>query len=198
MINAIRSVCVWYMEVMQNICNYIGAPLSAKKTEGPTQVITFLGMLIDFFHQTITIPKEKVDKAVEMITEAIASLSKTGNAKGKVSVHDIPKITGTLNFFCRAIPCGRPFLCRLYDLQSKAIPSKHRGRAGIKPNPNFLVRLNEGTRHNLAMWLKFLNSPNFYNHRQIPFLRFIGTEQGPLLFTDASGNSRLGFWLLLP
>lgn len=198
MIHAIKSVCACYMATMQDICHFIGAPLSKKKTEGPTQKITFLGMLIDFFNQIITIPKEKVDKAIEMITEAISTLGKTGSAKGKVSVRDIQKITGTLNFFCHAIPCGRPFLRRLYDLQSKAIPSKYRGKTGIKPNPNFLVRINEGTRCDLALWLHFLNDREFYHHRQIPFLRFISTEQGPLLFADASGNSCLGFGCYYP
>ena len=144
MIHAEREICRWYMNVMQAMCHYIGAPLSEAKTEGPLQIIKFLGLIINFLKQTITIPKDKVDNAIKLIQEIISSLAKEGNAKGKVTVRDIQKLTGTLNFFCKAIPCGRPFLRRLYDLQSKAIPLRHRGKRGIKANPAHKVRLTEG------------------------------------------------------
>ena len=35
-------------------------------------------------------------------------------------------------------------------------------------------------------------------HREIPFLHFIGHEEGPLLFTDASSNELLGFSCVWP
>ena len=45
----------------------------------------------------------------------------------------------------------------------------------------------------MAMWLTFLESKNFKIHREVPFLQFIRNEDGPLIFTDSSGNLTLGF-----
>ena len=140
MVHVLKDTCRYYMVEMQNLCNFIGAPLSEKETEGPFQVITFLSLLIDFWRQIITIPKDKVDKAVELIEEALSSLSAIKRTKrGKVSVHTLQCITGVLNFFCKAIPCRCPFLRRLYNLQSKAIPSHLRNKPGVKPNPKFMI-----------------------------------------------------------
>ena len=198
MIHAVKAVCSWYMKTVQKICENIRAPLLEAKTEGPTWTITFLGLLINFFKQVITIPQDKVDKAIEIIQEAIASLGKTGNARWKITMKDIQKITDTLNFFCRVIPCGHPFLRRLYDLQSKVISAEHGGKSGIKPNPQFKVCLNEGVCRDLAMWLKFLNSREFYMHRRVPFLHFMGAEGSLLLFANANGNLQLGFGCYFP
>ena len=184
-----RAICKWYMEIMQNLCRYIGTPLSDKKTEGPTQQITFLGLLIDFFRQVVKIPEDKIGKAMELITNALNTLSLTDkNSKGKVTVKELQKITGILNFLCKAVPSGRPFLRRLYDLQAKVVPASLRHLPGVKANPKFKIRLDKGATKDLVMWLRFLQTDSMSIHREVPFTQFIGCKQGPLLFANASGN----------
>ena len=113
----LKQTCKFYMEQMQELCSKIGVPLSDKKTEGPTQLITFLRLCIDFLNQVVTIPKEKVDNAVQFIKDALSTLNtKDKNKHGKVLVKTVQRITGTLNFLCRAVPCGHPLLRRMYNL----------------------------------------------------------------------------------
>ena len=199
MVHAIKSTCQWYMSEMIELCHRIGVPLSGKKAEGPTQVITFLGLLIDFLNQIITIPREKVEKAMNLVNLALNSLTNTDkNKKGKVTVEILQSLTGLLNFLCRAIPSGRPFLRRLYSLQAKAIPAASRHHSNRKACPFYKGRLDRGARKDLIMWKNFLTNPRFSQHRQVPFLHFLGTKMGPLIFADASRSEQFGFGCVFP
>ena len=182
------------MNEMQAMCDHMGAPLSAKKTVGPVHIITFLGLLINLIRQVIQIPKEKVEKAVQLLTQMLGCKNNSNNnQRGKVTVKLLQQITGTLNFFCRAIPSGCPFIGRLY----KAIASVTTD--GRKPNPKFKVRVNKGMEEDTRMWLKFLTDPTFAQHREIPFTTFLGkTEDGPLIYADSAGCATKGFGCIFP
>ena len=111
MVHALKATCKYYMTTMQKLCEHIGFPLSDSKTEGPCQIITFLGVTINFLKQVVTIPAEKIDKVTKLIKEMLETLKlKDKNKHGKVTMKSIQKLTGTLNFFCKVIPCGCPFL----------------------------------------------------------------------------------------
>ena len=152
--------------------------------------------MTDFFRQVVKIPEDKIGKATELITNTLNTLSLSDkNSKGKVTVKELQKITGTLNFLCKAVPSGRPFLRRLYDLQAKAVPASLRHLPGVKANPKFKIRLDKGATKDLVMWLRFLQTDSMSIHREVPF---IGCKQGPLLFTDVGRNPRLGFGCYFP
>ena len=59
------------LKKLQKISKEIGAPLSPKKTEEPTQEIIYLGMLLNFKNQVISIPADKIEKALSLIENAI-------------------------------------------------------------------------------------------------------------------------------
>ena len=194
MIHKNFQICLGYMQTMQQLCADIGAPLSAKKTVGPVHAITFLGLLVDFVKQVVKIPQDKLDRAVELIDMAMASKKiRNKNQRGKITVRLIQQITGTLNFLCRAIPSGRPFLGRLY--RAVATVTMENGKA----NPNFKIRLNKGLEQDLLMWKKFLQNEEFAKHREIPFTRFLGqNEKGPLIFADSAGAASRGYGFVFP
>ena len=135
MIHKFKHIYKWYMNKLQEICEFIGAPLSPDKTEGLVQIIKFLGLIINFVRQVIEIPDDKVSKALEQIDEILSCkhLQKK-SMRCKTTVHKIQQLTGLLNFFCKAMPCGHPFLRRLYDLQAQALPTALRGKQ-VKSNP---------------------------------------------------------------
>ena len=109
MVHTLKATCKYYMTTMQKLCEHIGVPLSDSKTEGPCQIITFLGLTINFLKQVVTIPAEKIDKATKLIKEMLETLKlKNKNKHGKVTMKSIQKLTGTLNFFCKAIPVDAP------------------------------------------------------------------------------------------
>ena len=59
MVHALKATCKYYMTTMQKLCEHIGAPLLDSKTKGPCQIITLLGLTINFLKQIITIPATK-------------------------------------------------------------------------------------------------------------------------------------------
>ena len=186
--------CLEYMNEMQHMCDRMGAPLSKKKTVGPVHIITFLGLLIDLIRQVIQIPKDKVDKAVILLQQVLDTKNNPSkNQRSKVTVKLLQQITGTLNFFCRAIPSGHPFIGRLY----KAITTVT--TEGRKPNPKFKIRVNKGMEDDIRMWLRFLTDPTFAKHREIPFTTFLGKmDDGPLIYADCVGCATKGFSCIFP
>ena len=121
MVHTSSAVCAYYMSTLQDICNFIGAPLSPDKMVGSVHIINFLGLTLNFQKQVVQIPLEKVQKAITQIHYLLSTqYVNNKNLKGKVQVKSIQKMTGLLNSICRVGPCRQPFLCRLYNLQAKA------------------------------------------------------------------------------
>ena len=84
----------------------MGFPISHNKTLGPAQVLDFVGLTADLVNMCITLPDAKRKKVVKMINKLLKAYEK-GTF---VTVKDLEKCTGTLNFATQAIPVGRPWL----------------------------------------------------------------------------------------
>ena len=198
MVHASHKTCTYYMTKLQEICSFIGTPLSPEKTQCPFQIIIFLGLTLNFLKQVVQIPLEKINKALDQINSILSSQHiNNKNMKGKIQVRQVQQLTGLLNFICKAIPCGYPFLRRLYDLQAKALPSQtvH----CTKPKPHYKIHLSKGVHQDLLMWKKFLSNPDFKIHREVKFLHLLSeSNQGLQIFADAAGNATLGFGCIFP
>ena len=99
--------CNFQIEKFLEVCAAIRFPVVMDKTCYATTTITFLGMLLDTVQQTISIPANKIGKAVNQINCILSS------RKWKATVIQIQRLCGILNFICRAIVPGRPFLMHL-------------------------------------------------------------------------------------
>lgn len=47
-----------------NVCDELGVPIAENKTVGPSNIITFLGFIIDTVLMMVRIPEEKLQKYV--------------------------------------------------------------------------------------------------------------------------------------
>ena len=74
------------------ICEEIAFPVSEEKTFWGTQLLTFLGLLIDTVRQMVCIPEDKVTRAVLLIDDMLK--------RKKTTVRKIQSLTGYLNFLC--------------------------------------------------------------------------------------------------
>ena len=81
--------------------------LNHLKTEWTSESIVFLGMLLNGMQYTISIPYDKLIKALSVIRKLMD--------RKKAKIIEIQQITGLLNFFHRAIVPGRAFTRRMYD-----------------------------------------------------------------------------------
>ena len=106
----LKTMCNWQMKIFLKICKEIRFPVALEKTYWGTEVLTFLGFLIDTVNQRVCIPVEKVTRALELIEYFLHKKSK------KVTVHEVQKLCGFLNFLCRCLIPGKAFTRRLYSM----------------------------------------------------------------------------------
>ena len=170
----LRAWCDGQVQVFLDICKIINFLISLEKTFWASPTMVLLGFLIDPLNQTVSIPIEKVDKGLELITQLINKNSK------KTTVKALQQICGFLNFLGRAVVPGRSFTRRLYmKLDSKLKPHHH-------------IHIDREMKEDLHMWRTFLQEPELYCR---PFMDFANTLQADQIqmFSDASRNKRLGF-----
>ena len=88
----------------------MGVPLAAKKKEGPTPVIVFLGIIIDTEKQQLRLPEDKLTRLQDTVAKWLGKKSCTRC--------DLESLVGSLMHACRVIKVGRSFLRRAISLLS--------------------------------------------------------------------------------
>ena len=166
--------CEWscsnIMSIFSTVMSEINVPIADEKTEGPSEVLVFLGLELDSVNMTVRIP---IDKMHDVLGKISLMLS-----KHKTTLKDMQSLIGLLNFCCRAIPMGRPFCRRLIN----AI-------CGVT-KPYHHIRINAGIRKDLQMWKYF-----FLEHNGLSVFhdRFWVSNEDLNLYTDSAGGLDAGF-----
>ncbi|XP_072043013.1 uncharacterized protein [Amphiura filiformis] len=151
------------------------------KLEGPTPIITFLGIELNAPHQSLSLPPEKLQQLQQ-------ELSEWDPNRKKCTKRDLLSLIGKLSFASKCIPAGRIFFRRLIDLSMKAQKLHHR------------LDLTIEARQDIAWWARFLPEWN-------GTARFIEPTWTPAdslqLFTDAAasvgaGAYFMGRWFFIP
>ena len=166
-----KLLCNSQVQQFLDICNEIGFPVAIEKTHWGTTILVFLGLLIDTGRQVILIPKEKIDKVVQLIDQI--------KDRKKAKVIQIQRLCGTLNFLCRCVVPGRVFLARTYALLG---------------NPNLMqhhhVSISRETKMDLEIWKRFLSHPEIFCR---PFMELFPLEATDIdMYSDASMNLKTG------
>lgn len=164
------SACKKLMDTFQICMAELNVPLAEDKTEGPAEVLCFLGLELDSIHMVVRIPQEKIGELLQKI-ELVLS-------KEKVTLRQMQSLIGSLNFCCRAIIPGRPFCRRLIN----AI-------CGLT-KPYHHIRVTKLIRLDLGMWLQF-----FREHNGVSAFhdRFWVSNEDVQLYTDSAAGPGLGF-----
>ena len=172
----LAAVCNNQIQTFLDICATIRLPVALEKTFWASQLLVFLGLLINTVEQTVSIPVEKVERAVNLIREVLNKKSR------KITLKQLQKLCGFLNFLGRCIIPGRAFTRRLYAHSA----------GSTKLLPHHHIRVTEEMKLDLTIWLKFLSHPSCFCR---PFLDFTSrvTAHEIDMFSDASKNPELGF-----
>ena len=170
-VTLLRTECNRLVQVFLDICNQIKFPVSMEKTVWATTSLCFLGMLLNSVTQTVSVPVEKVEKALLLVQDIL-------NHR-KTTVKKLQKLTGFLNFLCRCVVPGHTFTRRLYAYTSTKLAPHHH------------IRVNVEMCNDLQVWQSFLNNPVIYCR---PFIDFslVLTASQLQWFTDASGRISFG------
>lgn len=138
----------------------LGVPVAAHKTEGPTTIITFLGILVDSDNFELRLPADKLARLHEMLRHWANRHACTRQ--------ELESLLGHLSHAATVISQGRVFLRQLFTLLS------------LDRAPHHFIRLNAGARADLTWWRTFLrawNGTSFFPSSTTSFE----------IFSDASG-----------
>ena len=171
-----KLICDTHINLFIKICAVINFPLSMEKTSWGSNLITFLGLLIDTTRQQVFVPIEKIAKSLDMINDFLT------RRKSKVTLKELQKLCGTLNFFGRCIIPGRAFTRRLYALtaasEQKLLPHHH-------------LKLKQENKLDLTLWQIFLTHPAAFCRSFADFSK-TWTAEDITFYTDSSRNPYLG------
>ena len=165
-----RPDCQHVLDTFKTCMDSLCVPLAEEKTEGPQQVIVFLGLELDSVLMVVRIPLEKIRDIVEKIDNLLS--------KEKTTLKKMQSLIGSLQFACRAIVPGRPFCRRLIN-----------SICGLT-KPHHHIRLNQGIREDLAMWKVFFEK---FNGTSVFYDQFWSSNTEIQLYTDAAAGRGLGF-----
>ena len=107
---------------MMTLLASLGLKINWNKVEGPSRVLTFLGVLIDTQKRTMALPEDKLQEVKDTLHHWAG--------KQKAKKLEIQKIVGSLNWCCRVISGGRSFLRNIINLIGKARSPDHYVRLG--------------------------------------------------------------------
>ncbi len=118
------------------LCEELGVPIAAHKTEGPSTVITFLGIEVDTVDRVLRLPQEKLQRLRREIERW----------KGRrcCTKRELQSIIGLLQHASCVVKPGMTFMRRMIAL----LP--------IAKKPHHRIRLNTGFRSDLIWWAIFL------------------------------------------
>ena len=165
-----------------NTCKEIGCKVSDERMEFASCDMVFLGILLDGIRHVLAIPQDKAIKATNMLKFIFS--------KKKVTIKQIQKLTGLLNFLQRAIVPGRAFTRRMYD------KLKITDKNGNPLKQFHHIRVDEGFRQDFEVWLIFLQRRQ---HDKLvlcrPFIDLSKTINAQKInfYSDASLCKTLGF-----
>ena len=169
-----KLICYNQVRTFLDVCDKIAFPVSIEKTFWATTKLVFLGLIIDTVNQWVCIPVDKIGRAQNLIEMVLSNKSK------KVTLNQLQKICGFLNFLGRCIVPGRAFTGRLYAYT-----------ADDKLKPHHHIRVNGEMRQDLEMWLTFLLHPTVYYRPFWDFSSFLVADEIDM-YSDASGRIGLG------
>ena len=166
----LKLLCNNQVKTFMQICAEINFPVSIEKTFWGTTLMTFLGLLIDTARQVVLIPKDKIDKTLDLLQFVLN--------KRRIKLRCLQSLCGSLNFLCKCVVPGRAFTRRLYAADAHLTCQDHH------------LPVTEEMRLDLHVWHCFLKQPDVFCR---PFIQF--DDVTPFItdfHTDASGNPELG------
>jgi len=89
----------------------LGIPVAADKTQGPCTCLEFMGIILDSVRMEARLTPDRVER---IRTSLIGFKSRKS-----CTLRELQSLIGSLNFACRVVPPGRPFLQRMIELTAE-------------------------------------------------------------------------------
>ena len=131
------NTCQKYMDTIKEVCEILGVPLAVEKVEGPSTVLSFLGITLDTCKMEARLPEEKLTRVQHTVADWLT--------RKKATKREILSLVGQLQHATKVVRYGRTFVARMYSTAAKV------------PQLDFHTRLNLAFRSDLWWWHTFLH-----------------------------------------
>ena len=128
--------CLSSFSTLLQVFMSLKAPVVVSKTVGPSQVIEFMGIVLDSIRMEARLPQDKLAR----INELLSSFKKCHS----MQLVELQSLIGTLQFMVRLVVSGRTFLQHAINL-TRGVPSRFHH-----------IRLNRELFKDFDMWKVFL------------------------------------------
>jgi len=123
--------CLRHLRRCLEILDSMGWLVSKEKIEGPSQVITFLGIQINSINQTLSICHSRIQSYAYSLTSILQA--------AHVSTHDLESMVGKLQWLTSVFTPGRPYLSEFYATVHNQPRHRH-------------VRISDQLREDMIWW----------------------------------------------
>ena len=103
--------CHQSLESFKQTCQPLGFPLAMEKVEGPSTLLTLLGITLDTAQVEIQLLDDKLARIFQCIDQWLP--------KKNATKCDILSLVGLLQHATKVVRCGRTFVCRMYSTAAK-------------------------------------------------------------------------------
>ena len=163
------DVCMRNLQLIVKECRELGVPLAPEKQEGPSPVITFLGIQIDTQLGILRLPEEKLQRLLQMTTAWLKRKACTRR--------ELESLIGSLQHAFKVVRPGRSFLRQAISLLS------------VAKRPHHHIRLNQEFRSDIMWWAAFARQWNGTS-----LLTKVDPTHQIAVTSDASGSWGCGAW----
>ncbi len=168
--NSTRESCQASIDIFNETARLAGFTVQEDKCTKASQVMEFLGVVINTVEGTLSISQERMSE--------IVSLLEKWQQKRSCTKRQLLTLIGKLSFAARVIRSGRTFLRRLIDLSKKAKHLHHR------------LKLNVSAKLDMKWWLNCIAS-----HNGITMFPSDWSESNyTIMFSDASDQACAFVW----
>ncbi|CAB4014711.1 uncharacterized protein LOC110254160 [Paramuricea clavata] len=139
------STCQQSLTAMMLTFKNLNIPLAPGKTQGPATVLEFMGIILDSVRMEARLPDDKIER--------LRAVFNTFQKRRSCTLKELQSLIGTLNFACKVIPPGRPYLQRMIELTRNI------------RQPHHHIKLSAGFFKDLEMWKQFIvnwNGASFF------------------------------------
>jgi len=165
------TTCQRNMDIIKSVCLHLGVPLAVEKVEGPSTLLTILGIDLDTVRMEARLPTDKLHRIHHQV--------KTWLSKKRATKRQILSLVGLLQHATKVVHPGCTFLSRIYSLTTKSKQPSHR------------KKLSAAFHSDLRWWHVFITHWN-----SISFFHLTSSNSAPdcCIETDASGSWGCGAW----
>ena len=154
-----------------SICGELGVPIAEEKTEGPTTILTFLGIEIDSVNLQLCLPLQKLTSLLELLRSWCAPRSHWGMQRS-VCKWDLLSLIGHLNHAAAVVRLGCTFIRILLDASTTFKPLDHH------------IHLSMAARADLCWWFTHSFVPEMDSHSSV----LLPPQPSKHIYMDASGS----------